>query len=221
MDNLIGSLGTIVFLLLVLSTAVEMILEVFRGGLEFVGVNFAKGKLTLEEALTFTNEFMPQANPVTSQVHALKVVTSQFKKRAEAQIEDIKNIEALLGGGVAAEAYSPVVEKIQGIASDVRDIVNREERNRVFILRAISGVIGCVVVLCSDFYIFELVLGSLSKYGFEGVGYSEVWRSPTLNVIVGGLAASAGSSYWHDKLDKVRNLKELSVAAKKFQSTSG
>jgi hypothetical protein len=35
--------------------------------------------------------------------------------------------------------------------------------------------------------------------------------------VLRGLAAAAGSSYWHDKLSKVRNLKAASEQAKKLK----
>jgi len=44
---------------LVLTAAVEVVLEVFRGILERLGITWAKGKVSLEAALKLAGEFAP------------------------------------------------------------------------------------------------------------------------------------------------------------------
>lgn len=44
------------------------------------------------------------------------------------------------------------------------------------------------------------------------------WAGANLVFILTGSAAASGSSYWHDQLDKVRNLKDVQDQLKKVAS---
>lgn len=85
---------------------------------------------------------------------------------------------------------------------------------RIFILRPIAALIGCFLAWQSDFYVFQILAESPSAK--QWLGMLKGLQSEWVNIVVGGLAAAAGSSYWHDQLDKVRSLKAVSAEMKKL-----
>ena len=102
------------------------------------------------------------------------------------------------------------------MATDVKSALNASDRTRMIILRAIAGGFGCFLVWKSKFYVFQILANSPSAAQYEEIlaGLQDPW----INVVVGGLAAAAGSSYWHDQLDRIRSLKAVSSEMKKLGS---
>lgn len=49
---------------------------------------------------------------------------------------------------------------------------------------------------------------------FTKLGEQPAW----VNILVGSFATAAGSSYWHDQLDRVRKLKVVSKDIKQLRS---
>lgn len=66
----------------------------------------------------------------------------------------------------------------------------------------------------SHFYVFAILAESPAskQLGSTFAHLQDSW----INVVVGGLAASVGSLYWHDQLDKVRNLKGVAQEMRKL-----
>ena len=73
MDSFLALLGMLFFMFLVLSAAVEVILEVFRGTLERFGVTWAKNKMSLDTALALAKEFAPNNTELNTKIEAVKV----------------------------------------------------------------------------------------------------------------------------------------------------
>jgi hypothetical protein len=102
-----------------------------------------------------------------------------------------------------------------------REILDANERRRIFVLRILS--IGIAITLCGAVNIdavrsmiqaYPSLFGGLSIYKIELInGLTSVtplgFTAKYLGIAITGIAAASGSSYWHDQLDKVRNLKGL------------
>ena len=58
--------------------------------------------------------------------------------------------------------------------------------------------------MLTDLNILEIL--RQTKFG-EGVFDPASIAAPYANIVIGGIAAAADSSYWRDQLDKVRKLK--------------
>lgn len=212
MEQVLALLGLLFFLFLVLAAAVEVILEVFRGTLERFGITWAKGKMSLEEALKFSAEFAPGNSGLAPKLQALKTATEQLKDKATVKLASLTNLEQKLAGeGADAQVLSG---ELNSMATSVRLDLENDERHRIFLIRLLAAVIGCVLVWWSHFYVFAILAESSASTGLAGtfVPLKDSW----INVVVGGLAASVGSSYWHDQLDKVRNLKGVAQEMRKL-----
>lgn len=214
MESFLSMLGLLFFLFLVLSACVEVILEVFRGLLERIGVTWAKSKISLDEALTLASEFAPDEKDLHTKLQAVKSAALQLKEQARDKIQSLDNLKSKLPG--AGVPVNEIAAEINAIASAVKEDLKTSDRTRMFILRTIAAMIGCFLAWQSEFYVFQILAQSPSAK--EWLETLEGLQAEWVNILFGGLAAAAGSSYWHDKLDKVRNLKGATQEMKKLVS---
>lgn len=214
MENLLALLGILFLMFLVLAASVEVIMEVFRGTLERFGVTWAKSKVSLDDALALASEFAPDEKDLNTKLQAVKSVAKQIEKAAAEKIVSIENLEEQLKGSIPEEQTARIAAEINAVASEVKAELQQNERLKNFILRGGAAILGCWLVFLSDFYVFQIL--AESPHTKEYLGSLEGLKAEEINILVGGLAAAAGSSYWHDKLDKVRKLKAVLSETKKL-----
>lgn len=214
MENLLALLGILFLMFLVLAASVEVVMEVFRGTLESFGVTWAKSKVSLDDALALASEFAPNDKDLNTKLQAVKSVAEQLDKTAAEKIVFIKSIETQLKGSIPEEHAAQIAAQINAVASEVNAELQQNERLKIFILRGGAAILGCLLVSQSDFYVFQIL--AENPHAKEYLGSLKGLKAEWINVLVGGLAAAAGSSYWHDKLDKVRKLKAVVSETKKL-----
>ncbi len=214
MENLMSLLGLLFMMFLVISASVEVVLEVFRGTLERFGVTWAKGKVSLDDALKLASEFAPNNQELNTKLQAVKSTAKQVEKIAQDKLTTIENLEKQLKTTVSDEKIPQIAANINAVAAEVKNDLEASERLRIFVLRLIAAVLGCVLVYNADFYVFQILAEApeAKDYLSKLSGLKAEW----VNVLIGGLAAAAGSSYWHDKLDKVRKIKSVVGETKKL-----
>ncbi len=214
MENLISLLGLLFMMFLVIAASVEVVLEVFRGTLERFGVTWAKGKVSLDDALKLASEFAPNNQELNTKLQAVKSTAKQVEKIAQDKLTTIENLEKQLKTTVSDEKFPQIAANINAVAAEVKNDLEASERLRIFVLRLIAAVLGCVLVYNADFYVFQILAEApeAKDYLSKLSGLKAEW----VNVLIGGLAAAAGSSYWHDKLDKVRKIKSVVGETKKL-----
>lgn len=214
MESLIALLGLLFFMFLVLSAAVETILEVFRGLLERVGLTWAKGKVSLDDALKLAAEFAPDEKDLNTKLQAVKSAAEQIQDKVPNQLTTLETLKQQLVAAGGGAAMNVIAAEINGVAATVKKELEKSESRRVWLLRFIAAVIGCLLAWQAQFYVFQILANSPNAKEWLGTlqGLQAVW----INILVGGLAAAAGSSYWHDQLDKIRNLKSASEQVKKI-----
>ncbi len=212
MDSLLATLGLLFFMFLVLAAAVEAILEVFRGALERLGITWVKGKVSLDDALTLANEFALSNSDLMCKLQAVKTVAEQLKEKARDKIERLENFAKRLQA--AGANVNMVVGELNAVAAAVKADLEHSERQRIFVLRVIAAAVGCALLYQTEFYVFHILAQVPATKGFfdSHPGLQERW----ITVVVGGFAAAAGSSYWHDQLDRIRNLKSALQDVKKL-----
>lgn len=233
MDAFLGVLGLLFFMFLLLSAAVEAVLEVFRGTLEAIGIKMLKGKISIDDALKLSDEFAPGNTVLKAKAETLAFVAAQLGQKGEALKKSFKDLTAVAGikpqiavvpaqaganlpavpavaqaaGPADGQVDSDVAQALSRLTAELKAKFDESEGRRIWMLRALSAAIGCVIVGLSDFEILTML--SQSPEMQKLVGNSPALKDPVLNVVVGGFAAAAGSSFWHDQLDKVRKMKEV------------
>lgn len=214
MESMLALVGILFFMFLVLSTAVEVILETFRGVLEWFGITWTKGKISVDDAISMAGEFTEGNPTLATKIHAVESVARQVEKKAGEKLLQLDKL-----GKDLADASKTAVEvglKLNELASSIRDELDKAERKRVFILRFLTAVIGVLLIWKTEFYVFNILAQSPEAEKWLGslIKVQDAW----VNILVGGLATAAGSSYWHDKLDKVRKLKVVAKDIKQLRS---
>lgn len=214
MEELIALLGVLFFMFLVLSTAVEVILESLRGILEWWGFQLTKSKMSLEDALAMSSEFTDGNATLAAKIQAVASTARQMEKKSADAITKLEELGNKFNESTKDnEKVQEVMLKLNTIATEVKATLKTEDRKRVFLLRTISALIGMALIASTKLYVFVILAqNEVTKEAFSHLD------EPWINIVVGGLAAAAGSSFWHDQLNKVRKLKGVSKELKKLQS---
>ncbi|WP_143195605.1 hypothetical protein [Archangium sp. Cb G35] len=211
MNSLLGVLGTLFFMFLILAAAVEVILDLFRGTLERFGITWAKGKVSLDDSLKLASEFAPNNTELNTRLQAVRSAAEQIKDKVPAEMTRLATLEQKLTA-VDAAGVNAIAGELNGVAASIKLQLEQSERQRIFILRALAAVVGCLLAWRVNFYVFQILASSPEAKDWLSTlnGLQSDW----LNVLVGGMAAAAGSSYWHDQLDKIRNIKSAVAGLK-------
>lgn len=212
MESLIGLLGMLFFMFLVLAAAVEVILEVFRGLLEQFGITWAKSKISIEDALKLSSEFSMGNVDLNTKLQAVKSSAQQIGTKALDTVAVLETINDKLN--LSSSTKEELAAELNSVAYSVKSELDKIDRQRIFMLRCIAAIIGCFLAWQCKFYVFQMLAQSkdLANWLVSLQGLQPEW----INILVGGLAAAAGSSYWHDQLDKVRNIKSVTQELKKL-----
>ena len=199
----LGVLGAYFAILLVLSVSVETILEPF---------SFLKGlqkQANPDDVLKSIEEWLPEGSGAAAKVIAIQSIAKSTRTRMENLDETAKAqvataVETLKELGLEAQvdlARKEIAIKL----STLREKYASTEKQRVTLLRSLSAVIGIIISFVLHINTFE-ILGSLFSDQITQSLASQLGQIG--GIILTGLAASAGSSYWHDMLGRARNLKE-------------
>lgn len=199
----LGVLGAYFAILLVLSVSVETILEPF---------SFLKGlqkQANPDDVLKSIEEWLPEGSGAAAKVIAIQSIAKSTRtdidkldRTAKAQVATAVATLTQLGLETKVDlARKEIAIKL----STLREKYASSEKQRVTLLRLLSAIIGIVIAFLLHINTFE-ILGSLFSSQI-----TQSLASPAGQyggIILTGLAASAGSSYWHDMLGRVRNIKE-------------
>ena len=203
MESFLALIGMLFFMFLVLSAAVEVVLEVFRGMLERFGITWAKSKVSLDDALALSREFAPDNTELNTRIEAVKATAKQLGDKAAEKITALDQLKENLGA--ANVNVNVIAGDLNALATSIKMDLDQNERLRVFIIRCLAAIIGCIICWQSEFYIFRILANAPESK--EWLATLANLNKPCINILVGGLAAAAGSSYWHDQLDRIRSLK--------------
>ena len=103
------------------------------------------------------------------------------------------------------EKVDTVKKEIAIKLSTLRERYAASQRQRITLLRSLSAVIGIVLAfalqidtftILGSFFSADILAALNTQWGHFG------------GMILTGLASSAGSSFWHDMLGRVRNIKD-------------
>jgi len=212
----IGVLGAYFAILLVLAVSVETILEPF---------SFLKGlqkQISPDEVLKSVREWLPEGSGEAAKVVAIQTYAEKTKINLAELDKTAKEVtgsavETLKQMGLEAQVDN-VQKEIAIKLATLREKYAASQKQRITILRTISAVIGIFLAFVLQINTFDL-LGSLFS--------NEIMRSLNTpwghygGIILTGLAASAGSSFWHDMLGRARNIKDTIKQVEKVTGKEG
>jgi hypothetical protein len=199
MPEWLNSAAMIIAEFFLISLSVETLLDSLRGVLSIIGINVLKAERTLEEGLAAAAEFVPEGSREYARFEAFVRFVEQASARAGTTFDQAKAIVGDFGTATTPEEKDAVIEKWKAVlasaAEPIKAAMQKSEEKRVFVLRIISAGLGVAVAIFADFDVTRL--GDTGDAPVSLIGCA-----------LAGLAAAGGSSFWHDQLDRVRNLKQ-------------
>ncbi|HNQ95467.1 MAG: hypothetical protein JNJ96_07925 [Anaerolineales bacterium] len=206
----LGVLGAYFAILLVLSVSVETLLEPFTW---FRGL---RKQASPDDVLASVQEWLPEGSEEAKKVVAIQTFVSQTKTN---MVEIDKTVKALRDDAVKALEDMGLEEQVNSVQKDIalklatlRQKHASTEKSRITTLRVVSALIGIAIAFIMQINTFQL-LGVL--FPEDVIASLNTPIGHIGGILATGLAASAGSSFWHDMLGRVRNLKNLSEQAGK------
>ena len=210
MDELVrilGIIGAYFAILLVLAVSIETILE---------PISYFKGlrkKIDPEEVLKDLNAWLPANSDAGAKAAAIANLTSEYQATVadlDKRVEEIKTIasETAKGLGITGQV-DELQNKVAIRLAALREKYALTERRRITLLRSISAGVGILVAILLQINTFELLAALFPQ------GMPEFFATPYARyggMVITGLAASAGSSFWHDQLGKLRAIKDAARA---------
>jgi hypothetical protein len=212
----LGVLGAYFSILLVLSVSVETLLEPFSW---FRGL---RKQASPDDVLRAVQEWLPDGSDAATKVVAIQTFASQTGTNL---VELEKSVNALREDAVKALTELGLQEQVNTVQKDIalkmatlRQKHASAEKSRITTLRVISAMMGILIASLMQINTFEL-LGVLFSDDVMSSLNSPFGRAG--GIFLTGLAASAGSSFWHDMLGRVRNLKNITQDVEKAINSGG
>jgi hypothetical protein len=199
-DQLLGTASLLIIVLLVLAAAIESVLETLRGVAGQL-LPSLKGAQSLDDALELAREFSAQGGAVEAQPMAIRAAAERIRYSIKQNLDGLDDIAAQLAGAQA----SSLTQRMNEAANEVSAAIGEYERRRILILRVVSAVIGVGLAFISGVDLLDLIS---SAPGFGRLQMASGFPS-WIGEVVTGIAASSGSSFWHDQLDRVRSVKNV------------
>ena len=207
----LGVLGAYFAILLVLSVSVETILEPFT---------FLKGlqkQTSPDDVVKSVQEWLPEGSGEAAKVIAIQ----SFAEKTRTDLTELdKTAKQLATNAVETLKQLGLEEQVNMTKKEIaiklatlRERYAATQRQRITILRTLSAVIGIAVAFALQINTFD-ILGSFFSADVAATLNSPVGQIG--GVIITGLAASAGSSFWHDMLGRVRNIKDTVKQVEQF-----
>ena len=202
-STILGILGAYFAVLLVMSVSVETILE------PFTSLPWLRKKLDPDDILKDIKEWLPTGTEQDAQVTAIQSLTTEARTTEDQLLKGVQDLKQV--ADQALEALGPnskVTQAQKDLAlkfASLRRNYALNEKHRVTLLRIISALIGIGIAIMLQVDTFN-ILGVLFPPEVR-----EILTQPTARIggmMITGLACSAGSSFWHDMLGRVRNLKD-------------
>lgn len=207
MEALLTAIGIVLAVFLVLSAAVESVVDVIRG---FTGklLPALNGAISLDDALRQAQAFAPDNAQLQARLDAIKAAADRVRVDVSGQLNQVKAVAAGITGTLSDAQAAQLTERMNGLATQVSTAIDNHERHRILLVRLLSGLIGIGIAYSADINAFAI----LAEQGGERLNFFD--DIPTaIGILLTGLSAAGGSSYWHDKLDKVRSVKKISEQA--------
>lgn len=201
--TVLGVLGAYCAVVLVLAVSVETVLEPFTW---FKGL---QKKVSPDDVISDIKGWLHPIADMGTRAAAIANLSEEYKVNindVQARLNVIKTVadETAKGLGVQKQV-DDAEKKIAVYMAALRAKFGVDERKRITILRIIAAAIGIAIAVLLRIDTFE-ILGSLlppNVHAFLSASGGQFGGT-----VITGLAASAGSSFWHDQLGRLRAIKD-------------
>lgn len=190
--NAIAVVGVYFALMAVLSVSVEAVIGWFK-----IPIHWLQGKPSAEEILNEVKSWLPADQHAETQEARYRALNKFLKAIGETPIDLDQDI-----------SLADVVGKI-GAATTAHIEQERVRRGVIRLLAVVLGVVFAVVFQIDTLQLLAPISDSAQGLWMDNLG-SE--GAHIVGLVLSGLAASAGSSFWHDQSARLRNLKKATAS---------
>lgn len=202
-STILAILGAYFAVVFVLSVSVETILE------PFTSLPWLRRKPNPDEILNDIKEWLPKDSDLEAKAAAIEKLTGNVKEKEDELINGVQDLKEIADQTLdSLGPDSKITQAQKDLALKFAALRRRyalSEKQRISILRVLSAVIGMVITVMLRIDTFD-ILGVLLPPDVQAILTQP--NAQLGGMLVTGLAASAGSSFWHDVLGRVRNLKD-------------
>ena len=200
---IIGILGAYFAVIFVLSVSVETILE------PFTSLPWLRKKLDPDEILKDIKDWLPSGSDAEAKVTAIQSLTTDAKMTEDDLLKNVQDLKQVADEAIQTlGSESKITQAQKNLAlkfAALRRKYALDEKRRITALRVIAALIGIVIAILLRLDTFD-VLGVLFPPDVQAILTQP--NAQLGGMLITGLAASAGSSFWHDMLGRARNLKD-------------
>jgi hypothetical protein len=200
----LGVLGAYFVMVLVLAVSVETILEPFTWW--FRGL---RKKISPEDVLNDIKSWLPPIADMGTRATAIANLAEEYRlniRDVQKRMETIKVIADETAKGLGVHKQVDDTEKMIAVyMAALRDKFSLDERKRIAALRLIAGLVGISIAIMLRIDTFDII-GTLFPEDVRQLLTTPGGQIGGMTIT--GLAASAGSSFWHDQLGRLRAIKE-------------
>jgi hypothetical protein len=203
LTTLLSVLGAYSAVVLVLAVSVETILEPFTW---FRGL---QKKVSPDDVISDIKGWLHPIADMGTRAAAIANLSEEYNVNindVQTRLNVIKTVadETAKGLGVQKQV-DDAEKKIAVYMAVLRAKFAIDERKRITILRIIAAAIGIAIAVMLKIDTFD-ILGSLLPPNVRTILTAPSGQFG--GTIITGLAASAGSSFWHDQLGRLRAIKD-------------
>lgn len=202
--TILGILGAYFAVIIVMAVSVETILE------PFTSLPWLRKKLDPDDILKDIKEWLPTGSDADAKVTAIQTLTTDAKKTEEQLVQSVGDLKQVADEAIQVLAPdSKITQAQKDLAlkfAALRRNYALSEKQRITVLRVISAFIGIAIAIMLRIDTFD-ILGVLFPPQVQLILTQQ--NAQIGGMLITGLAASAGSSFWHDMLGRVRNLKDV------------
>jgi len=202
--TVLGVLGAYFVMVLVLAVSVETILEPFTWW--FRGL---QKRVSPDDVLKDIKNWLPPIADLGTRAAAIANLSEEYRvnvREIQKRLEAIKTIADETAKGIGVHKQVDDAEKkIAVYMAALRDKFMLDERKRIATLRVLSGAVGITIALMLQIDTFDII-GTLFPQDVRTLLTTPGGQIG--GMMMTGLAASAGSSFWHDQLGRLRAIKD-------------
>jgi hypothetical protein len=202
--TVLGILGAYFVMVMVLAVSVETILEPLTWW--FSGL---RKKISPDDVLNDIKSWLPPIADMGTRATAIANLAEEYQlnvRDIQKRLDTIKLIADETAKGLGVHKQVDDTEKMIAVyMAALRDKFCLDERKRIAILRVLAGLVGIAIAIMLKIDTFDII-GFLFP---ENVRMILTTPGGQIGgMMMTGLAASAGSSFWHDQLGRLRAIKE-------------
>jgi hypothetical protein len=202
--NVLGILGAYFVMVLVLAVSVETILEPFTWW--FRGL---RKKVSPDDVLNDIKGWLPPIADMGTRAAAIANLAEEYQlnvRDIQKRFQTIRTIADETAKGLGVHKQVDDTEKMIAVyMAALRNKFALDERKRIAALRMLSGLVGIAIALMLKIDTFDII-GFLFPENVRVIFTTPGGQIG--GILITGLAASAGSSFWHDQLGRLRAIKE-------------